>query len=126
MKITRKQLNRIIKESFNKYGQPVQSSFQGKQYTNYGQRDRNVPNETTKSYVWAFNRWAKENLEQDTWNLMGSDNSFQVFLPGRQSISIRSSETSGLDVYHQDQSRKRIDITSVDHMLEILDEKVHN
>ena len=110
MKITRKQLRRIIQESFSKYDQ----------------QDRNVPTESTHSFVWAFKRWAQENLEQDTWNLMGSDNNFQVFLPGRVSLSIKSSESSGLDVYFQDKARNRIPIASVDEMLAILDEKVYN
>lgn len=131
MKITEKRLRKVIrkslKESWNKYGQPVQTGFQGSRHTNYAPRDRNVPNETTADYVRAFKGWANNNLKKDTYNLMGSGDSFQIFLPPKsESLSIKFSEERGLEVYFSDWNRNKIIIDSVDDLLEILESEIWN
>lgn len=104
MKITRKQIRNIIRESWNKYGQPVGSRFQGGEYGYGGGHKEEPPTDEdydelvslTTNFIY---RYIPESFRGRTW---GSENAWgtTMFEPVNSGIWINRAGQNNLDFAH--------------------------
>lgn len=129
MKITEKRLRKAIreslKESWNKYGQPVQTGFQGNRSTNYG----DMPDDPSENFSDASRQlkgWVINNVDEDSrGGFISSDDLFMaqyIYEWERIVIDAVGDTFTCTFKYKRSVRKENIVVSSISEMIEILEE----